>query len=112
CLCQRGNMHRIWLGGIIILVAGIAAPLAALCADVETQVAAPELHAVRHARAHIASTCQSVWTCGPLACGWRQVCRLRCPDRYSCAPLYGAYGPYSGAGYWGAYTSSGWGSYR
>ena len=29
-----------------------------------------------------------------------------CSDRYSCAPLYGAYGPYGGVGYWGAYT--GW----
>jgi hypothetical protein len=29
-----------------------------------------------------------------------------CPDRYSCMALYGAYGPYGGPGYWGAYT--GW----
>lgn len=29
-----------------------------------------------------------------------------CPDRYSCMALYGAYGPYGGVGYWGAYT--GW----
>jgi hypothetical protein len=29
-----------------------------------------------------------------------------CPDGYSCYPLYGAYGPYGGASYWGAYT--GW----
>ena len=28
-------------------------------------------------------------------CGWRH-CRTRCPDRYSCAPLYGAYGPWGG----------------
>jgi len=27
----------------------------------------------------------------------------RCPDRLSCYPLYGAYGPYGGAAYWGAY---------
>jgi hypothetical protein len=27
-----------------------------------------------------------------------------CPDRYSCYPLYGAYGPYGGVAYWTAYT--------
>jgi len=26
------------------------------------------------------------------------------PDRYSCAPLYGAYGPYGGRDYWAAYS--------
>ena len=40
-------------------------------------------------------------------CGWRH-CRTRCPDRYSCAPLYGAYGPWGGQQYWAAY-SYGWG---
>jgi hypothetical protein len=29
-----------------------------------------------------------------------------CPDGYSCYPLYGAYGPYGGKAFWGAYT--GW----
>jgi hypothetical protein len=32
-----------------------------------------------------------------------------CPDRYSCFPLYGAYGPFGGTAYWGAYTLTGWG---
>jgi hypothetical protein len=42
-------------------------------------------------------------------------CRTVCPyargeARYSpCYPLYGAYGPIGGTGYWGAYTYSGWG---
>jgi hypothetical protein len=46
--------------------------------------------------------------CGPYApCG--APCRMVCPDSYSCFPLYGAYGPYGGAGYWGAYTLTGWG---
>jgi len=35
-------------------------------------------------------------------------CRTRrfppCPDRFSCYPLYGAYGPYGGVGYWAAYS--------
>jgi hypothetical protein len=32
----------------------------------------------------------------------------RCPDRYSCSSLYGAYGPYGGAAYWTRYTYGGW----
>ena len=46
--------------------------------------------------------------CGPYG-PCRSRCRIICPDRYSCYPLYGAYGPYSGQGFWGAYTYSGWG---
>jgi hypothetical protein len=26
-----------------------------------------------------------------------------CPDRLSCSPMYGAYGPYGGQAYWSAY---------
>lgn len=33
-----------------------------------------------------------------------------CPDRYSCSPLYGAYGPYGGQAYWRAYTA--WSRWR
>ena len=40
-------------------------------------------------------------------CGWRH-CRSRCPDRYSCAPLYGAYGPWGGERYWATYSYT-WG---
>jgi hypothetical protein len=40
-------------------------------------------------------------------CGWRR-CWSRCPDRYSCAPLYGAYGPWGGQQYWAAYSYT-WG---
>ena len=35
--------------------------------------------------------------------------RGACPDRYSCYSLFGAYGPYGGAPYWGRYTYEGWG---
>ena len=31
---------------------------------------------------------------------------------YYCFPLYGAYGPYGGTSYWGAYTDAGWGYRR
>jgi hypothetical protein len=29
---------------------------------------------------------------------------LACPDRFSCYPLYGAYGPYGGRTYWAEYS--------
>lgn len=32
-----------------------------------------------------------------------------CTAWYYCYPLYGAYGPYGGTSYWGAYTEAGWG---
>ena len=46
--------------------------------------------------------CQSVWRCAPRGCAWHRVCR-RCGG-YFCYSLYGAYGPYGGVPYWGAYT--------
>jgi hypothetical protein len=42
-------------------------------------------------------------------CGRHWHCWVGCPDGYSCSPLYGAYGPYGGTAYWGAYTAVGWG---
>jgi hypothetical protein len=35
-------------------------------------------------------------------------CHTPCPDRYSCSPLYGAYGPWGGEQYWAAYSYT-WG---
>jgi hypothetical protein len=52
--------------------------------------------------------CHRAWRCSPQGCGWRRICGSPCPDGYSCFSLYGAYGPYGGAAYWSAYTSSGW----
>ena len=66
---------------------------------------ADEAPVVRHRKARPACIGRE---CGPYApCGAR--CRIICPDGYSCHPLYGAYGPYGGVGFWGAYTFSGWG---
>ena len=66
---------------------------------------ADETTAIRHSK-KVGHVCQGPH-CGPYTpCGVR--CRIVCPDRYSCAPLYGAYGPFGGAGYWGAYTFTGW----
>ena len=56
--------------------------------------------------------CQDVERCGPDGCNVYHVCARPCPDGYSCAPLYGAYGPYGGVHYWGGYTDSGWNYYR
>jgi hypothetical protein len=35
-----------------------------------------------------------------------------CTASYYCYPLYGAYGPFGGTPYWGAYTDAGWGYRR
>ncbi len=53
--------------------------------------------------------CREVRRCGPAGCQVRHVCWGGCTDRYSCYPLYGAYGPYGGSAYWGAFTETGWG---
>lgn len=61
--------------------------------------------------AALAPGCFRREVCGPEGCFMKTTCHTPCPDRYSCAPLYGAYGPYGGTGYWGAYTQLGWGRY-
>jgi hypothetical protein len=53
--------------------------------------------------------CQRIRTCDPRGCWVQRTCLRNCPDGISCHPLYGAYGPYGGVGYWGAYTFTGWG---
>ena len=40
--------------------------------------------------------------CGPSGC--QRYRRIYVPGPVSCYPLYGAYGPYGGAAYWGAYS--------
>jgi hypothetical protein len=56
--------------------------------------------------------CERVRMCDPGGCWVKRICWRNCPDGISCYPLYGAYGPYGGIGYWGAYTSTGWGPPR
>jgi hypothetical protein len=80
--------------------------LAAEGVPIEKRVVAPRISKAPI----IESSCRAVWRCGPLGgCGWRRVCTSRCADGWSCYPLYGAYGPYGGLGYWAGYTASGWG---
>ena len=52
--------------------------------------------------------CRQIRHCTREGCVWRHVCPPSCPDRYSCSPLYGAYGPYGGVAYWRAYTAPVW----
>jgi hypothetical protein len=56
--------------------------------------------------------CERVRMCDPGGCWVKRICWRNCPDAISCHPLYGAYGPYGGIGYWGAYTFTGWGPPR
>jgi len=53
--------------------------------------------------------CRRVRTCDAYGCAWHHECPTSCPSPYSCYPLYGAYGPFGGTPYWGAYTEAGWG---
>jgi hypothetical protein len=58
---------------------------------------------------NVRARCQGPY-CGPYAPCVGGRCRVACPPYSPCFPLYGAYGPIGGTGYWGAYTYSGWGS--
>ena len=48
--------------------------------------------------------CHRAYYCTPTGCEWRRSCYRGCPDGLSCYPLYGAYGPWGGKGYWRSYT--------
>ena len=52
----------------------------------------------------VGGNCQRLQYCHGDVCQWKRVCWHGCPDRYSCAPLFGAYGPYGGRDYWAAYS--------
>ena len=95
-------MHRI--------VATISSALFVLAISLPAQAAELGVPAKRVTVRHVVkapisySSCRNVWRCGPAGCGWQRI-SCGCPDRYSCSPLYGAYGPYGGVGFWGAYTN-------
>jgi len=89
--------------GIAALLAGVMPSNRAEAADIAYK-ARPGSYSER-----VHSSCREVWRCGPAGCGWRHVCWRGCLDGYSCYPLYGAYGPYGGVRYWGAYSASLWG---
>jgi hypothetical protein len=62
------------------------------------------LPSARITESRVEPHCTRIRTCQSGLCSWRRVCWQGCPDRYSCSPLYGAYGPYGGSAYWGAYS--------
>lgn len=96
-------LRPLLLGLAVSLLAGIAVQAA------EIDVSSDDV--VRPApRARVSASCPRVEICANGVCELRRVCPRRCPDGYSCAPLYGAYGPYGGVGYWAGYTYSGWGA--
>jgi len=86
----------------LVAFAGVITTLSAKAADISTD-------------RHVAASnryCLQFWRCGPSGCNWHPVCTRPCPDgTYTCSPLYGAYGPYGGVSFWGAYTDAGW-AYR
>ncbi len=47
--------------------------------------------------------CVEVRRCYPDGCRHEQVC-YRCGYGSACASIYGAYGPWGGAAYWGQYS--------
>src|SRR6185437_15515930 len=95
-----------WLMAAAIFLSSVFAPVIAEAADL-SKIRTYRSHTVKFNR-----YCQELWRCGPAGCNWHEVCTRPCPDGYSCSPLYGAYGPYGGVAYWGAYTDSGWSYYR
>jgi hypothetical protein len=79
------------------------------CATTFSDAKAADLSAGYTPRvAELPHNCQELWRCGPDGCATHRVCARPCGG-YDCHPLYGAYGPYGGVGYWGAFTDSGWG---
>jgi hypothetical protein len=104
-------MHLRSLARVLSLAAILTGALPASGAEFEPPLVR-RTHAVMPVKTHIFSPCRSVWSCDRYGCDWKYVCARRCPDRYSCFSLYGAYGPYGGGAYWGRYTWAGWGPYR
>jgi hypothetical protein len=93
-------------GGFVFAFASVAMSFDANAADVAISKAG------QHRIASANRYCQDLERCGPDGCKLYHVCTRPCPDGYSCSPLYGAYGPYGGVGYWGGYTDTGWSYYR
>jgi hypothetical protein len=69
---------------------------------------AADLGGVPQRERSVYADCRQIRHCTHAGCVWRHVCPRSCPDRYSCSPLYGAYGPYGGVAYWDAYTATVW----
>jgi len=86
---------------LIALATSLAAILTASGAELDARLPVPA------GQVATLSTCRTVWRCDSFGCQWHKICPRTCPDRYSCWSLYGAYAPYGGVGFWGAFTMSG-----
>jgi hypothetical protein len=87
----------------------LAAGLSLLAAGAGPSLAADlGLREGRSAEGALGAHCWRARVCGPAGCEWRRRCAEECQggrlSRYTCGPLYGAYGPWGGRGYWDAYT--------
>jgi len=105
-------MHLSSLARVMPLAAFLAGTLPAWGVEIDARSFVRRAPTVIGLKTEVFSTCRATYTCGRYGCRWEHVCPRRCPDRYSCSSLYGAYGPYGGAAYWGRYTWRSWGPYR
>jgi len=87
-------MKRIFRRWLIILTAYLAGTITAFGAEIQAGLHEP----VR--RVTVISPCRTVSRCDSFRCSWHKICPHKCPDRYSCWSLYGAYAPYGGNRYW------------
>jgi hypothetical protein len=89
--------------GLLIVAAGLFGPLEVYSAEVlkapQTTMRRAELPRCRGMRLCDATGCFPSPACGR---------RPACPPGNPCYSLYGAYGPYGGTNFWGAYTAAGW----
>jgi hypothetical protein len=106
-LCRLVNIGRLSMRRVLLTLAtGIC-----LLAAGSSQLPGAEL-ALREGRTAVPDAvgphCWRARICGPAGCEWRRRCWHACAggrdSRYTCGPLYGAYGPWGGRGYWDAYT--------
>lgn len=87
-----------------ILLACVTAVVATLWLGYR-DVDAADLQYRLHRTIGVRGSWGSVEKCGRDGCTLQHVCRSRCHG-YVWRSLYGAYGPYGGAPYWGAYTQA------
>jgi hypothetical protein len=87
----------------LLMMAGFLNPVGAQSAEV--------LKAPRYAtQGAELPRCRGQLMCDATGCFPSPACRPRpvCPPGNPCYSLYGAYGPYGGTHFWGAYTAAGW----
>lgn len=88
---------------VLLMMAGLLDPVGAQSAEV---LKAPP-YTTRTAEL---PRCRGPLLCDATGCFPSAACRPRsvCPPGTPCYSLYGAYGPYGGTRFWGAYTAAGW----